>query len=314
MPGKAKPPDLYQNVKQLTAKDSSLSVPWDYENWQYLLNNGSLESLPVGIAILNTDFVLLRTNPAYSVYLGRYSSIEPERALGRCYFNLIPGSESQLGDWFREVRGWRRSETRYDYRLRVGSGNLHKDTFWDAHVSSLVTKTDETTGILIFCLDVTEKREALNSLKERDGKIKNLDEKLQDNQSALKIMLGAKEELRKEIEGSLAANTNEVILPLLYRLKASVKNERQRALIDEIESSLLCISGSFATTLSSPVYGLTPREILVASLTKAARTSKEIADMLGVTAASIDFHRKNVRRKLGIAGEKTNLQSFLMSF
>ncbi len=57
-------------------------------------------------------------------------------------------------------------------------------------------------------------------------------------------------------------------------------------------------------------FDLTPREFQVASLIKEGKTSKEIAQILGIEKGSIDTHRKNIRKKLGL-NRASNLQSHL---
>lgn len=59
-------------------------------------------------------------------------------------------------------------------------------------------------------------------------------------------------------------------------------------------------------------FGLTPREIQVARLLREAKTSKEIADQLCVSLDCIEFHRNNIRSKLGLKHTKTNLVTYLM--
>ncbi|NTW76935.1 MAG: helix-turn-helix transcriptional regulator, partial [Syntrophaceae bacterium] len=52
------------------------------------------------------------------------------------------------------------------------------------------------------------------------------------------------------------------------------------------------------------------REIQIASLIKDGKTTKEIARALGIGEGSIDTHRKNIRKKLGM-NRASNLQSHL---
>jgi len=59
-------------------------------------------------------------------------------------------------------------------------------------------------------------------------------------------------------------------------------------------------------------YNFTPKELKVATLTRAGKTSKEIAMVMGVAPSAIDTHRKHIRKKLGI-DRKTNLIIFLQS-
>lgn len=306
--------DLWCNSEELAARSFSGSIPREYECWQGLFCSGCLDPLPAGIAVLNTDFVLLQRNRTYAGYLSRYSPLGPGKALGRCYFDFIPGSKSQLEGWFREVRDLRRAGTQYDYQLRISTGGSDELTFWDAHIRPLVRSGDQTMGLLIFCLDVTSRNEPSNVIGEKNRDVDLLGRRLQDSRKALKLLLGAREELRKELEETLTATTHDLILPLLERLKNSTANQKQHALVKEIESCLLNVATSFPRKLGSPAFDLTPREILVAGLIRAGKTSKEVADMLGVSASSIDFHRNNIRRKLGITHNGTNLRSFLMTF
>jgi DNA-binding CsgD family transcriptional regulator len=305
--------DLWCSSEQLAARSFSGSFPQEYECWQGLFCSGCLDSLPTGIAVLNTDFVLLQSNRAYAGYLSRYSPLGPGQALGRCYFDFIPGSKSQLEGWFREVRDLRRAETRYNYQLQISTAGSDELTFWDAHVRPLVSSGDQTVGLIIFCLDVTSRNEALNVISEKNREVDFLGRSLHDSRKALKHLLGAREELRRELEEAVTASTHDLILPLLERLKNSTANQRQHALVQEIESCLLNVAASFPRKLSSPAFDLTPREILVAGLIRSGKTSKEIADMLGVGTSSIDFHRNNIRRKLGMTHNRANLRSFLMT-
>ncbi|MBU4262898.1 MAG: LuxR C-terminal-related transcriptional regulator [Proteobacteria bacterium] len=51
----------------------------------------------------------------------------------------------------------------------------------------------------------------------------------------------------------------------------------------------------------------------VASLVRTGKTSKEIAEALGVSASAIDFHRKKLRKKLGLSNTSSNLRTYLLS-
>ena len=60
-------------------------------------------------------------------------------------------------------------------------------------------------------------------------------------------------------------------------------------------------------------FKLTSREIQVASCIFNGYTSKEIADKQCVSVACIEFHRNNIREKLGIKNTGINLFSFLLA-
>lgn len=48
-------------------------------------------------------------------------------------------------------------------------------------------------------------------------------------------------------------------------------------------------------------------------MVRSGKSSKEIAEVLNLSVAGVDFHRKNLRRKLGLTNTNRNLRSYLMS-
>ena len=87
-----------------------------------------------------------------------------------------------------------------------------------------------------------------------------------------------------------------------------------RALTDIIESNLNEIISPFSRRLSLKYMSLTPTEIQVANLIKHGHTTKDIAQMLSVSERTVDTHRKNIRRKMGIEKKRANLRAHLRAF
>ena len=56
---------------------------------------------------------------------------------------------------------------------------------------------------------------------------------------------------------------------------------------------------------------LSSKELRVADLIRMNLSSKEIADSMNIATRTVETHRENIRRKLGIANEKVNLQNYL---
>jgi DNA-binding CsgD family transcriptional regulator len=59
-------------------------------------------------------------------------------------------------------------------------------------------------------------------------------------------------------------------------------------------------------------FNLSPTELMVANYVLRGITSKEIAFRMSISKKSVDFHRSNIRKKLGITGEKTSIPAYLM--
>jgi PAS domain S-box-containing protein len=138
-------------------------------------------------------------------------------------------------------------------------------------------------------------------------------ESLEDANIALRVLLEKKDESKKEIEEHMVFNVMEAVTPMLERIKAAGLSERQQAYFDMVELQLEKITSPFSQSLSMQFRKLTPAEIQVANLIKHGKTTKEIAELANLAASTIDFHRKNIRKKFHIDNQKVNLRTYLLS-
>ena len=159
-------------------------------------------------------------------------------------------------------------------------------------------------------------RRALNELAERNERKKAENElrlkskSLEEANTALRVLLQHKDKNRKALEEKVITNVKKLTLPYIEKLKTLKLNESQMTYVNIIEDHLKDIISPFLRNLTVEHLDLTPREIQITSLVKEGKTTKEITDFLNITATAVDFHRKNIRMKLGIKNKKTNLRSF----
>ena len=96
-------------------------------------------------------------------------------------------------------------------------------------------------------------------------------------------------------------------------MKSGGLTDTQQKWLDVLASNLNELASPFAGKITSAYRRLTPMEIKVASFIKHSKTNKEISDFLGISGRTVEVHRSNIRRKLGIKNRKQNLRTFLMS-
>ncbi len=161
--------------------------------------------------------------------------------------------------------------------------------------------------------DITERKRAEESLRKRESELQMKTINLEEANTALKVLLKRRDEDKIELEEKMLLNVKELVVPYLEKLKKNRLNDKQKAFIGIIKSNLNEIVSPFARELSSKYLGLTPTEIQVANLVKQGKTTKEIANFLNLSTRTIETHRNNIRKKLGIKNKKINLRTRLLS-
>ena len=143
--------------------------------------------------------------------------------------------------------------------------------------------------------------------------------KLEDTNTAFRILLKQREEDKSELEQNVIRNIRELILPYVDRAKLNQSScfcnhsSQQQVLLDIVEKRLKEILSPLLNRLSHLEFNFTPKEIQIASLIKEGHSNKEIARILFLSMATIQFHRRNIRRKTGLINSKSNLRSYLLS-
>ena len=106
----------------------------------------------------------------------------------------------------------------------------------------------------------------------------------------------------------------DLIFPYLEKIEEGKLDDRNRMFLNIIRSNLEDLISPFIRTLSSKYSDFTPKESQIAVLVKQGKTSKEIGSLLDVSSKAIEFHRINIRKKLGLLHKKKSLRSYLDSF
>jgi PAS domain S-box-containing protein len=160
---------------------------------------------------------------------------------------------------------------------------------------------------------VIARKQIDDALKQREKELETKTSNLEEMNSALKVLLQRREDDRKELEEKVLSNVNELVVHYLEKLKNTRLDRTQSGYVDILESNLNSIISPFSRALSGKYLNLTPVEIEVADLVRQGRSTKEMAQVLNVSTRTIEFHRQNIRNKLGIKQKKANLRTHLLS-
>lgn len=170
-----------------------------------------------------------------------------------------------------------------------------------------------TKRAVMSFLDITDRKNAEEALRKREHELELKSRSFEEANTALKVLLKHREDDKAAMEEKVLLNVKKLISPYIEKLKYLNLDKNQLAHVDIIETHLHDIISPFLHNMTSQYLNLTPREIEVASLVKEGKTTKEISELLNISATAVDFHRKNLRTKFSIKNKKANLRSYLLS-
>jgi len=166
-----------------------------------------------------------------------------------------------------------------------------------------------------IAIDITDRKRAEQALKESHEKleqrVKERASSLEDLNIALKVLLKNKDEDRVEVEKEIILNMKNIVKPTITKLNNSSLNGTQQKLVDQltqkINDVLLPVSGQ----MEFKDYNFTLSETQIAKLIQTGKRSKEICELLNVSIRTVETHRMNIRKKMGISNKDINLSSYL---
>jgi DNA-binding NarL/FixJ family response regulator len=114
---------------------------------------------------------------------------------------------------------------------------------------------------------------------------------------------------KKKIKAQVVSNVNTLLVPVLERMRR--QKTYSRKYIDLVEQNLKGLASGFGLKISQESLRLSPREVEICNMIKSGFKTKEISGSLNISQQTVDRHRNNIRKKLGIVKKEINLVSFL---
>ena len=236
---------------------------------------------------------------------GKISGVPLKEIIGKPFLSLFTKESRKIAiDVYQRALNGESPE--HDLTLTNGRSCHFKN-------EALRNKDGKIIGVYGIARDITSRLLVERSLKLREKQLKDQAQNLEDVNTALKVLLKERERDKIELGKRMHINIKELIVGYLKKLKKSGLNGRQEVYVDIMESNLKDIVSPFLQELFNQYNHLTPAEIRVAKLVQQGKTSKEIAELVNLSTRTIEFHRNNIRKKMGLKNKKINLRTHLLS-
>ena len=107
-------------------------------------------------------------------------------------------------------------------------------------------------------------------------------------------------------------NVDKILMPILHALTLQLTLV-QRKYVEMLQTNLEEITSPFISQLSLSYHSMTPTEIAICNMIRNGMRTKEIAEIRGISEATVNRHREKIRHKLKITNKDVNLATFLQS-
>jgi len=176
--------------------------------------------------------------------------------------------------------------------------------YLDASLSFLPQEKTLLDSILVIAASVLRTSSLI-------ARLRSTSEDLSAKNIALREILSMIEDEKRRMALAFREKIASEILPLAERSRdQGLSPERRTAYLDLLVEEL---GRNLAALGPGPELcpSLSPREREIAVQVRNGRTSKEIAELLGIAEATVERHRHNIRRKLRVDDRSVNLASLL---
>lgn len=257
-------------------------------------------SIEDGISILDRDLNIVRVNFTMQTWYAHKKHIEGRKCYAVYHDLKAPCADCPI---MRAIETGKAQRDIVSYRMK------------EAHVSGWhelqgfpVFDGEAIVGVVEFVKDITYEVDLYSKICAIE---KNM-EGIRAQNDLLKVYIEQKEDEKKTIENTITGNVKKYIRPLIRHIREGVQEK-------PAEYEMLSLLDSLFENIVTPYLSGAPaiddfssREIEIMSLIRAGRSSKEIAEAICVSKKTIDFHRANIRKKLGLEPGRDNLRSCLL--
>ncbi len=257
-----------------------------------------INSIPTPVFYKDSDFNYLGGNTAFA----KSMSVNMEEIVGRTIHDIAP---VELADQHHKMdkEVLTKGCGTYEIPMIYGDGSYREIMICMATFNDM---EEQPVGLIGTMFDITERKRSEEIIAARSNE-------LEQANTAMRVVLDQIGDTKNEVEKRVYRNVKELVLPDLDRIHARTTSQENKATIEIIKANLSKLTTIPSRRYSATYRTMSPREIQIADLIRLGKTNKSIALLLNISKSAVEFHRNNLREKLGLKNRKINLRTFLMN-
>lgn len=261
------------------------------------------DSSPDGVNVLNLQGTIIDCNQAAAEQAGFKSK---DQLINRNAFDQVVPAERARAQAVIERTIQKGHVRNQEFRL------LHKvrgEFPVELSTAAIKDPRGEIVGFLVVGKDISERKAQEEALIRSQALLHEQKKALEQKNIALGEIIARVEVDKQKIKDDIALNVQRVLFPLLD--KWDDKKNDAGTIVEALRHHLEELTSPYGTQITEKTAHLTPREIEICNMIKAGLPSRDIAELLNISTATIERHRKNIRRKLNLTNRDVNLATFL---
>jgi PAS domain S-box-containing protein len=246
------------------------------------------------ILLIDTDFKVIEANQR----TGRVFGIRPHILQGRnCDRLCQPDGSITLEQsirnldedevWEGEMQGRRASGEMFPMAVTINR-----------------VETAVRTVFHVLVRDVTQQKKLEQNLRREKSQLEEMN-------ITLRNVMKSIDTESQELQSAVSKKVKDLILPALDKVRKEPSQRVRKGYVDIIEDQLIKLSAASGSDHDAHLLKLTPTEMKICQFVQAGSSTKEIADAMNISVETIQTHRKNIRKKLGLRGRQVNLYTYL---
>ena len=216
-----------------------------------------------------------------------------------CRDLIAPGHKHILNQAFKDLG---------DFESWAGEMNARRNDD-DTFPIDITIKKFSSNNRTLYCLvikDLTEYKTLRELLRQEKSHRREM-------YVTLKNLMRAFERERSGIETGISHRIETLLLPTIEKIKRESSADVRNAYLNVMHDQLINLTAGFSKELDGRFLRLTRTEMKICQYIQSGLSSKEIAQTMTISFETVQAHRRNIRKKLGIRGRKINLHALLVS-